>query len=530
MSESEKKKRLEYRRKRRTLLLVQTIIAIIIGVAIVFSSLAYFRIDANYNVFYTQQSAIDYNVYLKPNNEYQEDYLGKDQSYIATLIDYVAIDFDYKIDLDSEWAEYDVNYFIDATLTIKDNTNKKPLFTRTYMLKDAVVFKQVGSNKLLVDDSINISYDQYNNFATNFINAYNLSDVSCYLDVAMHVSTTGKCEEFKNTDFGNCAFSLNIPLTKKTIEINMISSIPEGKQSAISCENCVNKNLFKYLALGFGGLEIVALLVLVIYVYTTRNHDINYEIKIKRLVSAYKSYIQKILSEFCFDGYQILKVDTFNEMLDIRDTINSPILMSENLDKTCTKFLIPTDNGILYMHEIRVEDYDEIYSNPTTEEQAITVDTPDYRSGVKYDYSFVSKLHLSSEDTRSFYQEIVSFISSYGLKINRSWNKERVQIGRKTYAILSFRGLKLTVSFALNPLDFENTKYKLKDVSSVKKFANVPAQMKVTSARKAKWVKELFTIMLKADGVEDKCLAIQTPKIKAKSKAKLIKENLIKID
>ena len=48
-------------------------------------------------------------------------------------------------------------------------------------------------------------------------------------------------------------------------------------------------------------------------------------------------------------------------MLYIRDTLQSPILMSENQDRTCTQFLIPTNTKLLYVFEIRVEDYDEIY-------------------------------------------------------------------------------------------------------------------------------------------------------------------------
>ena len=136
---------------------------------------------------------------------------------------------------------------------------------------------------------------------------------------------------------------------------------------------------------------------------------------------------------------------------------------------------------------------------------------------------------MASDETRAFFNEISAFAQSYGLKVNRSWSKERIQLGRKTYAILSFRGLKLAVSFALNPADYENTKYKLKDVSSLKKFAQVPAQMKITSSRKVNWVKELFNDMLSKDGVENKNLPVEVAQIKPKSKQKLIKENLIKL-
>ena len=580
MSENEKKKRLEYRRKRSKLLLIQAIIAIVIGVAIVISSVVYFRINSNFLVSYTEQSAIDYKVYLKPNNEYEEDYLGKDQSYIATLIDSVAIDFNYQIDLDSKWANYNGNYHIDAKLTIQDNSNRKAIFTHTYPLKTTTLFEHLGNNKLNIHETISVSYDEYNSFAKDFVKLYNLSNVSCYVDVAMHVESKGACAEFENTDFGSCSFSLNIPLTENTIDINMVSSNPAGKQSSISCENCVNKNTFRNLAIGLGGLEVIALLMIIIYAYATRNHDINYEIKIKRLVSAYKNYIQKILSEFCYDGYQVLKVETFTEMLDIRDTINSPILMSENLDKTCTKFLIPTDNGILYMHEIRVDDYDEIYNkaendmlleeqvkqeviatvneSTATTEQAIPVEQPvaeqpmaeqpiveetvvtaeetlepvadSFKKDTGFDYSFISKLHLATDETRGYYKDIVSFAQSYGMKVVRSWGKERLLVGKKTYALMSFKGFKLAVAFALDPNEYADTKYKLQDVSHVRRYVSTPAQMKVTSNRKVVWVMELLEQMLKADGVSDMHLDVAVEDIVPKTREELLQEKLIKIE
>ena len=220
MSESEKKKRLEYRRNRRRLLLIQSVIAIFLGLTILFTSIVYFRVNTNYQVSYREQSAIDYKVYLKPNKEYEEDYLDKDQSYIATLIDYVDITFTYLIDLDSKWANYQGSYSLDAKLTIKDNSNKKVIFTNSYPLKEQTTFEHYGNNQLLITQQVSVGYDKYNEFATSFKKVYNLDDVSCYLDVAKHVATNGECKEFDNTDFGSCSFSLNIPLTKKTIEIN----------------------------------------------------------------------------------------------------------------------------------------------------------------------------------------------------------------------------------------------------------------------------------------------------------------------
>ena len=54
-------------------------------------------------------------------------------------------------------------------------------------------------------------------------------------------------------------------------------------------------------------------------------------------------------------------IKTFTEMLGIRDTLQSPILVFENRDCTMTRFFIPTNTKILYVFEIKVDNFDEIY-------------------------------------------------------------------------------------------------------------------------------------------------------------------------
>lgn len=52
-------------------------------------------------------------------------------------------------------------------------------------------------------------------------------------------------------------------------------------------------------------------------------------------------------------------------MLEIRDTIQMPILMYENDDRTCTSFMIPASQNFLYIFEIKVEDlFEDIVINP----------------------------------------------------------------------------------------------------------------------------------------------------------------------
>jgi hypothetical protein len=166
-----------------------------------------------------------------------------------------------------------------------------------------------------------------------------------------------------------------MPLNVDKVSFAKASSIPTGESKIIITNEGKARTVFLVLSIIFLVLTVLFALVFVAFIFLTRNTDINYNIKVNKVVSNYKSYIQKIVNPFDRTGYQLLILDEFSELLEIRDTIQSPILMNENEDKTCTTFMIPTNTKLLYIFEIKVADYDEIYKKVEEgEETPITTD------------------------------------------------------------------------------------------------------------------------------------------------------------
>ena len=116
----------------------------------------------------------------------------------------------------------------------------------------------------------------------------------------------------------------------------------------------------------------------------------------------------------------------------------------------------------------------------------------------------------------------------YGVKVRKSWKKETIYKGRTVFALLTFKGKKLCVSFALDPKEYENSKYFFKDVSDVKKYEKTPLLMKITSPRKVKYTKELLELIFKNNGLENKNLTIVVEDIMSATKEELIEKGLIK--
>ena len=102
MSEKEKKKRALYRKNRDKLIFTQIVIAVVLTVAVIISALVSAQLESKYYIGYTERGSISYNVFLKDNAFFEESYLGKDQSYVASLIDRIIADYSYEIDMDAE--------------------------------------------------------------------------------------------------------------------------------------------------------------------------------------------------------------------------------------------------------------------------------------------------------------------------------------------------------------------------------------------------------------------------------------------
>ena len=582
MSEAERKRREEYRKKRKRWLLIQAIVLAVVSIALIVCFALFRHLNETVYITYRETSAVDYKVGLKENDFYLDEngekleWLDKDQAYVASLIDSVSADFSYSLDMDVKNVDYEYSYKIVAQLLIMDDNTKGTLYSPIDTLKEAEHIKQSSNKKLSLKENVQIDYTKYNAKANEFNEAYDLKQTTSTLVVKMLIAVEGSCDEFEENSVNNYVVSLHMPLTQKSITIEMQSTVPTGESKVLACDSGFNADLYKKVILGLSVADAILAVIFVCVIFCTRNEDINYAIKVQKLLSDYRSYIQRINNGFDTAGYQLLAVDTFNEMLAIRDTIQSPILMSENKDKTRTLFLIPTNTKILYTHEIKVENYDDLYKDSrdlsgaailkdelsvaetpvalgaesivktpalaVEEEPAVELEVVSEEElegfgadeeggngfGPSWNYSFEAKLALATDEVKGYYRRIVEYVLSYGVKVVRSWKRERIYKGRKLFAALAFRGKKLVIALAFDPKPYVGHKYHAKDFSNIKKYEKTPTVMRITSDRKVKYAIELLTKLFEEAGLANKNLGIEVEPIAYRSKKRLLTQGLIK--
>lgn len=117
----------------------------------------------------------------------------------------------------------------------------------------------------------------------------------------------------------------------------------------------------------------------------------------------------------------------------------------------------------------------------------------------RYRRSFQSRLIQSQGDVQAYYSEIKNKLLSYkGVKGRTSWGNESFNKGRTYLAKVNAKSKTLYLYLALDPemvASLEEGKYNFDDMSSKKKYENVPVLMKIKGPRKLKHALELIDLL-----------------------------------
>ena len=339
-------------RKRRICILGSIIVLLVI--ISIYSFALHVKNNKDMVVTYDEESSLDYKVYLKENDFFGDKYLEKDKQYIASLIDYIDATFNYDLTLTNKSSNYDYSYRIEAEVNVSNPENNNSLYKSTELLVDTKKGVGQGKKTTNINEKIKIDYNKYNDLISKFIETYELSNLDSTLSVNMYVDFDGDCG-VNQKENKNSVIKLVIPLTRKTVAIDMSSDVTNTTDNYIKCGK---KDSYVYLIFGLitCGVAIGLVFELFNYLEDSKSPLEVYNSKLKKIMNNYGSFIQKINNNYDMSKSQILKVESFDDMLEIRDTLQAPILMLENKDKYGVFFIIPTAYNVLYTYALRVED------------------------------------------------------------------------------------------------------------------------------------------------------------------------------
>lgn len=336
------------KKKSKILATIIMIIVLIAGILLIKNSLIKKNTDV---ISYKDSKNIEYKVLLNENGYYQTDYIEEGNQYIADLIKSIETNIKYKFDLNEK---YEYKYKVIGTVTVKDEKTGRCIYTSS----EDLVEEKTGEAKkdITIEENINIDFVKYNDLIKKFVGSYNLKNVTSTLSVKLDFGVDGVNKDFSKTM--GTVMNLDIPLGQNTVAIDKNFDLTNANNfiTYSSGKNGIGKAGLAFGIMLLVGDAIVAL-GYVIYNKVNATSEEKYNRDLKKIVNSYDSYISKIDGEFDMEGYQILKVQNFTDLLEIRDTMQLPIMMLENKEQLATCFVIPTNAQLLYFYSITAKQY-----------------------------------------------------------------------------------------------------------------------------------------------------------------------------
>lgn len=147
----------------------------------------------------------------------------------------------------------------------------------------------------------------------------------------------------------------------------------------------------------------------------------------------------------------------------------------------------------------------------------------------RYNRSFEAKLIQSDDTVKRYYSELKNCLLSYKKVTSRiSWRHESFRKGRPAAAKFVIRGKTLCLCLALDPENYEESKYIVDDMSRYTRFAGTPLMYRIKNERRLRYAKELIAFLFEGtepSGHEDEDFAA----IPYEDTQSLVERGLIKI-
>lgn len=296
----------------------------------------------------TENPAIGYRVDLEENAYFKDN--ATTQRYITSMIKGIDIDFDY-LSKQAKQKESKYKYIVETELIITDkNDTTHKLWSKTEKLTEK---ENVSKEDVKFSDTVKIDYQNYNNLVKSFNETYGLQTsatlyVKCKVNVDSNYDSAKKPVSYQNE------MVVKIPLNETTILITtnvqntntrVVESIAEGPQ--------IIQYLYYLMAFIFFLSTIYFVTKRVELFYQQYKTETEYEKTLRKILRNYDDIIVTTQNKPYIKTKEIVKVASFEELLDAQAELREPIIFYEKNGEA--NFII-TQETRSYKYVLKKED------------------------------------------------------------------------------------------------------------------------------------------------------------------------------
>lgn len=298
-------------------------------------------------IVYDDKSTINYNVCINDSsNYYKESCLDEGMEYIVDISDKILVDFDYEVDYSKE-IDSKLNYYAVSKISVYSQKGGKVLHTTEEVLLERTSYSVLGQ-KANISVDVSIPFNEYSSYVKNYNAQYNV-DSYAVLDIDFYVDNGNVIKK---------AAALNMPLTGATYSIEKYEVENNKVNFNVLTDDWSNINS-SYALVGivfvlFGLLAIIRLANLVYKITATASL---YEKKLQRILREYDHLIVIARGDYTIDdSKKLIKVTSFLELLDARNTLEKPIVYVR-VNNVKSEFYVE-DSEAIYKFTLKEADFE----------------------------------------------------------------------------------------------------------------------------------------------------------------------------
>ena len=292
---------------------------------------------------YKEESNIKYNVYYKPNQFFDTPYLEENQTYIASLIDYIDVQFDYSSYFNKDLVgEVKYKYTILVSADKKDSNGH--YWQKEFDLSEYKYAKLDNNSQINISDNFQVKYETYNNLINKFKKEYSLS-TDGVAKIMMKLENNSHIEGVDEPINITSSSSLSIPLLEKSLEISMNKDIANtDKTIAIKqVDNSIKYIILKVIGVLYMVVSVIGFIKVTIDRKKFKDNN-EYDLALKKILDSYDSIIITIQNVPSLDESKRITLNSFEELLDVYNEVRMPINYYQNPKDDKSTFLIINDD------------------------------------------------------------------------------------------------------------------------------------------------------------------------------------------
>ena len=323
-----------------------SIVAFAISAVFIYQAVNYTDVE---DVVYNEISTINYSACYIDNDYYHGECLGEDMQYISTLTKNVPVTFNYNLAYSSD-VDYDIEYYVLGKTIIYDRDDATlVLYRDDKILKERTSIKGTGTNAR-ISTKLDIPFKERNDYVNGYKSKYALNALASY-EVVLYADDGNGPREVA---------SITIPLSTQTFNITEETVLKENQSMTMKKVGLDSVNtVFGLIGIAFFVGGIIVVIRLIVLVYKVINGPTStYEKKLNQILAEYDRVIVMSRSEYNIDpNKQFIKVDSFYELLDARDTLEKPIIYEKV--NSVKSFFYVEDNERIYRYAMKESDFEK---------------------------------------------------------------------------------------------------------------------------------------------------------------------------